>query len=59
MEKHKKKTGTIKIKERKHKYEIPLSLKTWEEKVAFLHQIHQEINEKGNKDLIYSEPAKE
>lgn len=52
MNKHKKKTGTIKIKERKHKYEIPLSLKTWEEKVDFLHKIHQDIEEKRNSAKI-------
>lgn len=58
MEKHKKtKTHKIKTVEKKNKYEIPLSLNTWEEKVEFLHKVHQEIEEKRNRSIIYSEPG--
>jgi hypothetical protein len=57
MEKTKKKTGAINIKDRKNKYEVPLSLNTWEEKVEFLHNIHQEIQEKRERSNIYQDGA--
>lgn len=60
MEKHKKtKTHKIKTLEKKNKYEIPLSLKTWEEKAEFLHKIHQEIQEKRDRGIIHQESDKE
>lgn len=53
MSKNKKSDGA----NNKDKYKTPLSMNTWEEKMAFLKLIHEEIKEKKENVVYFEENA--